>query len=128
MFQAQASSRPFSWQSGWVCATYIGEGIRAQTDVDLLKPFRGRFTTERGAALALRRIGDGDLAATVAARLPEYSSVDQAQIGDVVLFDQPNGLTCGFVMAGGISALTEDMGLWSFGLDLAQRTFRVGAI
>lgn len=106
------------------CALYMADGVFAQTGVDIAADFRGRYKTLGGADRALKKYGAGDLESTVAVLLPEIDPV-RARLGDVVIFDQPEGLTCGFRLTSIVSAVTP-AGLGEFGLDLVTRAFKVG--
>lgn len=106
------------------CALFLASGVEAQTGVDFAAPFRGKYSTAKGAVRALKRYGAGDLASTIAAALPEIDPGD-ASHGDAVIFDQPNGLTCGFVLPSNIVSLSPN-GLRYPSKDVVERAFKVG--
>lgn len=106
------------------CALYMADGVLVQTGVDIAEAFRGRYKTDQGAVRALKRYGAGDLESTVAALLPEMDP-ERARLGDVIIFDQPVGVTCGFRLTSCVSAVTP-AGLGEFSLDRVTRAFRVG--
>ena len=54
------------------------------TGVDLYAPFRGKYRSANGAARALRRIGAGDLDATLTALLGEPFHPSRTHRGDIV--------------------------------------------
>ena len=119
----ECASRDMAWGEH-DCALFIAGGVLAQTGHDFAAPFRGKYKTERGAAKALIRYGAGTLADTVAAALPEIDPA-QARQGDICLFDQPDGLTCGIVLRANIAAVTAT-GLTHVSKDRIVRAFRVG--
>ena len=91
-FVAQARSRPHQW-GVFDCCLAPCDGVREITGVDPATALRGRYKTERGALLALRRFAGGGLVETVekiAADLgaPEVGT-GFASRGDVVLVTDP---------------------------------------
>jgi hypothetical protein len=119
----EVAGKPFEW-GAHDCALHPADGVLAITGVDLAADFRGRYTTEIGAAKALKRHGSGDLASTFAAKMPEIDPAG-ARVGDVVIFDGPFGETGGLRLPSCISAITP-VGRRSYGLDLVTRAFQVG--
>jgi hypothetical protein len=115
--------RPFEWLS-LNCGFFAADCVIAETGLDFAPEFRGKFTTEKGAALALRRAGFVSVVDVAAARLPEIPP-DTARYGDVaaVLVDgrpalvlvNRASLIC--MSAAGKAALPSDR---------AYRAFRVG--
>jgi hypothetical protein len=119
----ETAFKPFNWGEH-DCALYPANGVMAMTGVDLAGEFRGRYSTEIGAVRALKKYGAGDLASTLASKLPEIDPAD-ATLGDVVIFAGPFGDTGGFRLKTCISAVTPT-GTRSLGLDLVARAFQVG--
>jgi hypothetical protein len=115
--------KPFAWGEN-DCAMHPGNAVLAMTGVDLVADFRGRYFTELGATRALIKYGAGDLASTLAQRLPEIDPRD-AVCGDVVILDGPLGATGGLRLKTCISAVTPN-GTRPYALDLVTRAFQVG--
>jgi hypothetical protein len=80
--------RPFEWLS-LNCGFFAADCVIAETGVDFAQEFRGKFKTEKGAALALRRAGFASVVDVAAARLPEIAP-HAATYGDIaaVLVDE----------------------------------------
>ena len=76
------------------CALHGAAAVEAVTGVDHGAPFRGRYTTERGAALALRRHGAGTIEATFDRHLASVP-VALARRGDLVMSDGSIGVCIG---------------------------------
>lgn len=106
---AAARARPFAWGAN-DCVTWAADVRLALTGEDLATGWRGRYSTPRGAARLIRRMGFRSLTAAVTAALgAPLPSVLMAQRGDVVregaveafgicagrmaLFLSPDGLT-----------------------------------
>lgn len=68
------------------CCTFASGAVQAMTGVDPMAEFRGRYTTSRGAAIALGRIGAGTLEKTMDGKL-ERVAPGFAQRGDVAMID-----------------------------------------
>lgn len=88
------------------------------TDVDHAAPFRGRYSTARGAARALRSNGARDLAVYVTRSLGAPIAPALAQSGDVIMFATPAGKALGVVVgieaaaAGPVGVTWVPLGLW----------------
>lgn len=76
------------------CALHGANAVLAQTGVDHGAPFRGRYTTELGAARALKKHGAGTLEATFDAHLPIIPTA-LARRGDLVCAQGAIGVCIG---------------------------------
>lgn len=76
---------------------FAAGAVKAMTDVDPMPEFRGRYSTARGSARALKRIGRGDLAATLDAKF-EAVPASLAQRGDIVMSSGLLGICWGAVL------------------------------
>lgn len=76
------------------CALHGANAVLAQTGVDHGAPFRGRYTTEIGAARALRKHGAGTIEATFDAHLSAVAPA-LAQRGDLVMAQGAIGVCIG---------------------------------
>lgn len=140
-------SRPFFWGEH-DCCMFACNAIESMTGVDPAKPFRGRYKTERGALLALRRYINRDpetgqfdawegrdmgaLLTAVAERItsklemPEIAPLT-AQRGDVVLVSTAQGPALAIVdMTGRFAAAAAADGIARIPLGDTIRAWRVG--
>lgn len=101
------------------CALHGAKAVFAQTGVDHAAPFRGRYTTARGAALALRKFGAGSLEATLDAHLPTVPPA-LAQRGDLVMADGSVG-----VCVGGDAVFAGETGLTRMARSRWTRAWKV---
>lgn len=76
------------------CARFAAGGVEAVTGIDHYAPFRGRYSTELGAAKALRQIGEDTLEATFGKHLPDRS-LSHVQRGDIVFDGTAVGIAMG---------------------------------
>lgn len=76
------------------CALHGANAVLAQTGEDYAAKFRGRYSTEIGAARALKRYGAGSLAATVDQVLPDRP-IGHARRGDLVMVGGMVGVCVG---------------------------------
>ena len=83
----------------------------------------GQYSTQNGFARFLVKMGLGDLAASVGARLTEIK-VLEAQRGDVVLIDTPDGDALSLVVGDKVAAMGKD-GLIFLRLDAAKKAWKV---
>ena len=51
---------PFKWGT-FDCCLFAANAVHAMTGKDFAEPFRGKYTTEKGAAKALIKYGHGDI-------------------------------------------------------------------
>jgi len=86
-------SREFAWGQ-WDCILMACSAVEAQTGVDPAAEYRGRYSDARGAAEALRELGEGTLIKTVDAEF-DRRPVGKARRGDLVMFDQSIGVCVG---------------------------------
>ena len=76
------------------CALHGANAVLAQTGHDYAAAYRGRYTTELGAARALRKHGAGSLQATFDVQLPVINPA-LAQRGDLVMAQEAIGVCVG---------------------------------
>ena len=81
-FVANNRDRRHKWGE-WDCILMASSAIEAMTGTDPAAEYRGRYDDERGAAQALRDIGEGTLVKTIDAQL-ERTPVSMARRGDLV--------------------------------------------
>ncbi len=91
---ASCRERALEW-GAHDCGLFFAGAALAQTGSDPGAPFRGQYTTELGAAKALKKFGAGDLESTLDS-LFEPIPVGQIQRGDGVW----HGGSVGVAMAG----------------------------
>ena len=94
-FIAVNADRPFQWGE-WDCALFATACAAALTGVDAAEAYRGTYSTRKGSAEALRRLGQGTLLQTVNANF-EPKPVGLAQRGDLVWCDGSLGVCMGTV-------------------------------
>lgn len=100
---------PFAWGSNDCCTFTLG-AVGAMTGLDPMPEFRGHYKTARGAVRALRRIGAGDLVATLTQKLGEPIEPALAQRGDVVMAQGSIGICFGaFALMVGQDAAREGL-------------------
>lgn len=100
--------RPFAWGQH-DCCTFSAGAVRAMTGIDPMPEFRGHYRTARGSMRLLRRLGRGDLAATLDAKF-EAVPASLAQRGDIVMSDGLLGICWGlFLIAVGQEGAREGL-------------------
>ena len=77
--------KPFAWGTN-DCCTMLAAAVKAKTDRDILRGFRG-YRTKLGAARKLREKGDGTLLKTLIDALGDPIPVASARPGDIVMQD-----------------------------------------
>lgn len=117
-------SRPFVW-GNWDCCLFAADAVLALTGVDHAATFRGRYRTERGARLALRKQGLNSVNDVLVFLLGEPQPIARLQRGDVVLLDLDSGETAGVLWAGQAFAAGEN-GLQAFPLSQCRHGWRIG--
>lgn len=98
-FLAANRTRPFRWGE-WDCCLFAADAVHAITGHDYAAAYRGKYSTELGAVRALKRYGQGSLAATMDALLGNRVAACTAMRGDVVAVDTPSGDALGVVFNG----------------------------
>lgn len=86
-YVAGIRKREHSWggkNGGLDCALAWAGAIEAMTDVDLMKEFRGKYSTEEEAMTLIEKAGYRDLASLLDDRLPRVTR-SMAQRGDLVM-------------------------------------------
>jgi hypothetical protein len=76
------------------CCMFSAGAVIAQTGVDLVSEFRGRYRTAAGSLRALRRYGAGTLEATLDAKLPTRP-LAFARRGDLAMVNGMVGVSIG---------------------------------
>lgn len=113
------------------CALFAAGAVRAMTGKDFSAPFLGRYSTERGANIALARYGQAkgsiSLKETVIGFLGLPVSKLKAQRGDVIGFRGDAGFTLGVADLSGTHfvALTPTQGLVRLKISSAVTAWRV---
>ena len=100
------AERPFEWGRA-DCCLFIADAVQAMTDVDPAAAYRGRYSNETGARLALKRHGKTTLVATFDAAFGASVEPARAHRGDIVQIDE---LTVGVCM-GAFGYFVGDAGL-----------------
>lgn len=124
---------PFAWGTN-DCATFVCDGIQAITGTDIAVDFRGKYTTQLGAAKVTKQVTGKktteDIAEYVTAKfgMVERPSVKFAQRGDAVLFDGSEGTALGLVYLDGRHAIfVGEGGLKRIDVLKCRRAWKVGA-
>ena len=65
------------------CCTFAFDWVKIATGVDPMAAFRGKYSTQRGAAMALRRYGSGTLLKTVKDKFGGACNTAHAMRGDL---------------------------------------------
>lgn len=100
------ANRPFDWGRS-DCCLFVADVVQAMTGIDPAAAYRGRYSNETGARLALRRYGKTTLVATFDAAFGPNVEPARAHRGDIV---QINELTAGVCM-GAFGYFVGDAGL-----------------
>jgi hypothetical protein len=103
--------QPFAWGSN-DCALFAADAVLAITGEDLGAAFRGKYSTQEGAAAQMQEACGSadalDLAAHLCAQagFPRLAHVNLAQRGDVIVLANPGGgHSLGIVSLNGLHAL-----------------------
>ncbi|GAB3021767.1 DUF6950 family protein [Bowmanella dokdonensis] len=80
----ECQAKPFEWGQH-DCCLFAANAVLAFTGQDYAAAFRGRYSTELGAARALKRYGAGTLKQTLLRVLGEPVPLLQVSRGDVLL-------------------------------------------
>lgn len=114
--------KKFEWGKA-DCALFCLYAEKAMCGSSRFDDFIGKYRSAAGSAKALLKIGGGDLAASVGARLSDIE-VFKAQRGDVALIDTPEGDALSLIIGSKIAAMGKD-GLIFLPLDAAKRAWKV---
>jgi len=76
------------------CCTFAAGAVEAITGVDPIPEFRGKYQTEIGSLKALKKLGAGNLEATLDAKFPAQG-IAHAQRGDLVFCEGNLGVVMG---------------------------------
>lgn len=107
------------------CALFVADIVEKMTGIDYAKPFRGKYTTEKGAYMALKKYGHGSLENWVDYNFKEVKPT-QAKRGDVVLHDCSidEGKALGICLGKNFLGQGED-GAYFLPMSKALRAWRV---
>ncbi len=114
--------KKFEWGKA-DCALFCLYAEKAICGSSRFDDFIGQYRSAAGSAKALLKIGGGDLAASVGARLREIKP-SEAQRGDVALIDTPLGDALSLVVGDRVAAMGKD-GLIFLPLDAAKKAWKV---
>ena len=114
--------KKFEWGKA-DCALFCLYAEKAICGSSRFDDFIGKYRSAAGSARALLKIGAGDLAASVGARLREIK-VLEAQRGDVALIDTPLGDALSLVVGDKVAAMGKD-GLIFLPLMSAKKAWKV---
>jgi hypothetical protein len=118
--------KPFAWDHHDCFCGWAAAAVLAMTGEDIGAPYRGKYTTARGAASVMKRAGFDNLGDGLASLLPEIH-VSRARLGDLVAIpdDSRFGFTLGIVNGEMILVLGEKaMGVVP--MTKTMRAFAVG--
>ena len=105
------------------CGHFCFYAEKAMCGVTRFEDCIGQFSSQKGFARFLVKIGDGDLAASVGARLSEIEPM-KAQRGDMALIDTPEGDALSLVIGEKVAAMGAD-GLVFLPLNAAKKAWKV---
>ena len=114
--------KKFEWGKA-DCALFCLYAEKAICGSSRFDDFIGQYRSAAGSVKALLKIGGGDLAASVGARLREIKP-SEAQRGDVALIDTPLGDALSLVIGDRVAAMGKD-GLIFLPLDAAKQAWKV---
>jgi hypothetical protein len=114
--------KKFEWGKA-DCALFCLYAEKAICGSSRFDDFIGQYRSAAGSVKALLKIGGGDLAASVGARLREIK-LSEAQRGDVALIDTPLGDALSLVVGDRVAAMGKD-GLIFLPLDAAKKAWKV---
>lgn len=116
-------STPFQWGQH-DCCLFAADAVQAITGDDHAAEYRGKYTTELGAARALKKHGNGTLEATLTAKLGDPIPRLRASRGDVVAVNTKDGVALGIFYGAGAICVTRD-GLTTLPLNEILTVWRV---
>ena len=114
--------KKFEWGKA-DCALFCLYAEKAICGASRVDDFIGKYRSAAGSVKALLKIGGGDLAASVGARLAEIDP-SKAQRGDVALIDTPLGDALSLVVGDKVAAMGKD-GLVFLPLSAAKQAWKV---
>jgi len=114
--------KKFEWGKA-DCALFCLYAEKAMCGSSRFDDFIGKYRSAAGSVKALLKIGAGDLAASVGARLDEIDPI-KAQRGDVALIDTPDGDALSLVIGDKVAAMGKD-GLVFLPLSAAKQAWKV---
>lgn len=119
---AKAAAQPFVWGQ-LDCCLFAADVVLQITGHDHAAEFRGRYSTAAGAKKALHRYGQGDIKATMTAKLGEPLPVLMARRGDFILAATELGDSLGICM-GAAAAFKSPTGVAYLRLDQCLCSWR----
>lgn len=132
-FLVNARSLPFAWGSH-DCALFSANGIEAMTGVDIASEFRGIYTDETSAKVAIEKVtnvanGTVEDAAAYCAKkhgLVELTHPLQAQRGDLVVLEDSGRVIAGLVHLSGREIVAAgEKGLKKISIMNIKRAWRI---
>lgn len=114
--------KKFEWGKA-DCALFCLYAEQAMCGASRFDDFIGKYRSAAGSVKALLKIGGGDLAASLGARLSEIEP-SKAQRGDVALIDTPLGDALSLVVGDKVAAMGPD-GLVFLPLSAAKKAWKV---
>lgn len=120
-------ARSFEW-GAFDCGLFLADVTLAMTEVDHGEPFRGKYTTAEGAAVALRRFAGGGLDETLTKVFGEPIDPNFARRGDAVVVGTDLGPAAGVVGVDGtlVHVVAPERGLTALPRDAVLKAWRVG--
>jgi hypothetical protein len=121
---------PFAYGT-FDCLSFAAVAVESMTGMDIMAPFRGRYTTHLGAMrIAKRTYGVATVPEVVAAMMTEHgwAEVPQAfaQRGDLCLVSHSDDLIVGIIHSNGREAIiTTNQGLWRVPRTCVQRAWKI---
>ncbi|OFC71822.1 DUF6950 family protein [Alteromonas confluentis] len=101
------TSTPFEWGK-FDCCLAVADALRAMTGHDFAESFRGHYASKRGAAMALRRYGQGTIKDTLNHIFGPFKPRLNTGRGDVVLVHTDIGDALGVCFGGQIWCAAEN--------------------
>jgi hypothetical protein len=123
---------PYKWGTN-DCASFVADGILAQTGTDIAADFRGKYRDEKSAYAAIKTVCKGTTVADAAAYcakkhgMAELQHPLMAQRGDLVIVENEGNLIAGLVHLNGREvAVAGDQGWFGVPITSVKRAWRVG--
>lgn len=122
----ECRTTPFAW-GAHDCCIFANNVVQRVSGCSLYDKFAGHYTTERGALIALKRYGEGDLVGTITELLGTPIPRLQLRRGDIALVSNDGllGLAIAVVWAGFL-VQPGTHGLVQMPTEYASRGWRVG--
>jgi hypothetical protein len=126
LFLEEKRNEPFAWGVN-DCCTFVCDWLAILTGVDPAADFRGKYSDALGAKRVLKKRGGLEAIALRAAKRWGWAPVPvrEAQRGDLVLCEMPEGLAAG-VCFGAVAAFAGAVGVVTQPMTKCRRAWRVG--